>query len=220
MRQPEERSSSNASQAAAYIKQRVISGEFPPGMRLTEEKLAHDIGTSRTPVREAMRVLTADGFLSFKPNSGTYVNTWTTDEVREIFDLRTYFESEIAAAAAPCITEHQLALLESIEIQCEALGAIDNMDKIHARTTLNQAFHRVIAEASGKPKLVAALGNVIEMPIVHQTLMRYSPQQAQRSLTQHREIIDALASADAQWARAAMTCHIRAARFVHLGRDR
>jgi DNA-binding transcriptional regulator YhcF (GntR family) len=93
-----------ARQAYRYIRERVISGAYAPGSRLTEEQLARELGVSRTPVREAVRQLAADGALVLKPNYGIFVGAWSRDEIAQLFDLRVMLESEITALAATNIS--------------------------------------------------------------------------------------------------------------------
>ena len=68
-----------ASRIYSSIKEQIINGHYAPGERLTEQSIAAEFSTSRTPVREAMRQLVADGFADFKPNSGTSVRRWTPE---------------------------------------------------------------------------------------------------------------------------------------------
>ncbi len=210
---------SSAAQALAYIKKRLISGEFASGARLTEEGLARDLGLSRTPVREAIRRLVADGVLRFKPNSGTFVAEWTDDEIRQIFDLRTLLEAQIAEAAALSITPQELAALEEVQRELEAAADRRGDAALQRRSALNRRFHALIAAASRKTRLAGALASAIEMPIVQQTFRRYSAKQATRSLAHHQELLDALRARDPQWARAVMTSHIRAAMHALLRPD-
>ena len=107
------------------IKEQIIDGRYPPGARITEQNVAAQFQTSRTPVREAMRQLVADGFALFKPNSGTVVLQWSPDEVRLIFELCVFIESEIAGHAAARITDDEIAELARIQDAIEA-GGIDN----------------------------------------------------------------------------------------------
>jgi DNA-binding GntR family transcriptional regulator len=206
----------SAAQALAYIRKRLVSGEFASGARLTEEGLARDLGLSRTPVREAIRRLVADGLLRFKPNSGTFVAEWTDDEIRQIFDLRALLETRIAEAAALAITEPELRALEAVQRELDAAAADRSEAGLQRRSALNRRFHALIAAASRKTRLAAALNSAIEMPIVQQTFRRYSPRQAKRSLVHHHELLDALRVRDPVWARAVMTSHIRAAMNVLL----
>ncbi len=205
-----------AHQAYQYIKARVISGSFAPGMRLTEEQLAREIGASRTPVREAMRLLMSDGFLLFKPNVGTFVRSWTPQEIGEIFDLRIVLEAEITRLAGLHIADADIDRLRAIQDQLEAHGANLSFEQLSDINRLNREFHRVIADASRNSRLVTMLTNSIEMPIVQQTFRRYTPMQMQRSFHHHRELIDAFAARDPDWARDVMSCHIHAARQVLL----
>ena len=209
---------SSAAQALAYIRERLVSGEFAAGTRLIEESLARDLGISRTPVREAIRTLVADGFLRFRPNAGAFVAEWSDEDIRQIFDLRTILESQIAEAAALSMTPAQLAGLEATQEKLDRLGAAKTARAIEQRNALNRRFHAVIAEASRKARLAAALNSAISMPIVQQTFRRYTPRQAQRSLAHHHELLDAFRARDPQWARAVMTAHIRAALGAVLGR--
>ena len=201
----------SAAEALQYIKQRVMTGDFAPGSRLTEEGLARDLGLSRTPVREAMRTLVADGFLRFKPNSGTFVAEWSDEDIRQIFDLRTILEGQIAEAAATHMGGAELKSLEALQVRMDQAAAEGGEDGLQRRSALNREFHGLIAAASGHTRLAAALECAIFMPIVQQTFRRYSPQEAARSLAHHRELIDAFRARDPMWARAVMTSHIRAA---------
>jgi DNA-binding GntR family transcriptional regulator len=212
------RQPSAADHAYNYVRERLIAGEFAPGTRLTEWRIAGELGTSRTPVREAMRRLVGDGFLQFQPNYGTFVGTWSAREIGELFDLRALLESEIAGAAALHIRAVQIERLDSLQARIEERGADLDRDNIARIAVLNRDFHLVIAQASDSPRMVAMLTNAIEAPVVQQTFGRYTEGQLQRSFHHHRELIDAFRSGDAAWARAAMSCHVRAARFVMLQR--
>jgi DNA-binding GntR family transcriptional regulator len=208
---------SAADQAYSYVRERVISGDFAAGTRLTEWQVADALGTSRTPVREAMRRLVGDGFLRFQRNYGTFVGTYTAKEIGELFEVRALLESEVAGAAARGISAAQLEQLTVLQAQIEERGADLGRANLARIGALNRDFHLVIAQASGNPRMVGMLTNAIEAPVVQQTFGRYSESQLQRSFHHHRELIDALGARDSSWARDAMSCHVRAARFALLG---
>jgi DNA-binding GntR family transcriptional regulator len=201
-----------AHQVYLVVKERIVDGCYGQGTRLTEQQLAQEFETSRTPVREAMRRLAADGFVDFKPNSGTVVRSWSSEEIRQIFELRVLIEGEIAGLAALHISVEAVQRLRVLQDEMEAAG----MDTSAANTAriapLNREFHRVIASASHDERLVATLANAIEMPIVQRTFRTYTRDELQRSFRQHREMIEAFAAHDAGWARSAMACHIHAAK--------
>lgn len=213
----DQRTASAADQAYAYVRERVISGDFAAGMRLTEWQIADALGTSRTPVREALRRLVSDGFLRFQRNYGTFVGTFTAKDVGELFETRAVLESQVAAAAARHITAAQVEQLAALQDQIEAHGLDLGRQNIARISGLNREFHGLIAQASDSPRMVGMLSNSIEAPVVQQTFSRYSAPQLQRSFQHHRELVDAFRARDAAWARDAMSCHVRAARFAMLG---
>jgi DNA-binding GntR family transcriptional regulator len=208
---------SAADQAYSYVRERVISGDFAAGTRLTEWQIADALGTSRTPVREAMRRLVGDGFLRFQRNYGTFVGTYTAKEIGELFDVRALLESEVAGAAARGISAMQLERLTILQAQIEERGVDLDRNNLARIAALNRDFHLVIAQASESPRMVNMLTNAIQAPVVQQTFRRYSEGQLQRSFHHHRELIDAFRTGDSSWARDAMSCHVRAARFAMLG---
>lgn len=209
-----------AARIYSAIKEQIIDGRHLPGARITEQRIAAEFNTSRTPVREAMRQLVADGFARFKPNSGTVVREWTSEQLVQLFEVRVFIESEIAGHAATRITAQELAELGRLQDAIEARGADISAENTARIAPLNRDFHRILAEASHNERLVAMLASAIEMPIVQQTFRRYTPRQLARSFGYHRELIDALTARDSAWAKAAMSCHIHSAKQVLLGERR
>src|SRR5579864_9777932 len=102
----------NASAAATeLIREAIIDGRLPPGQRLKEEELAQELGISRTPVREALLILQAEGLVTAVPNRGAVVRTYTESDLVDMYELRALLESFAAHQAAKRITEAQLAAL-------------------------------------------------------------------------------------------------------------
>ena len=202
------------------IKEQIIDGRYAPGARMTEQAIAAEFSTSRTPVREAMRQLVADGFARFRPNSGTVVREWTPEQMAQVFELRVFIESEIAGYAATRITAQELAELARLQDEIEAHGPDIGAENTARIGRLNREFHRILAEASRNERLVAMLASAIEVPIVQQTFRRYTTRQLARSFGHHRELIDALAAHDSAWAKSVMSSHIHSAKQTLLGAHR
>jgi len=213
-----ERAGNAADAAYVFVREAVIQGGFAIGSRLTEWQVADSLRMSRTPVREAMRRLVGDGILEFQPNRGTFVRSYSTREIEELFELRVLLEPEVTAAAATKIGTSKLDDLRQLQDQIEERGADSDTSNIVRIGQLNREFHRIIATASDSPRLVRTLSNSIEAPVVQQTFRRYNVEQLQRSFHHHRELIAALAAGDPNWARDVMSCHIRAAKHVMIAK--
>ena len=199
------------------IKEQIIDGRYAPGSRLTEQNIAAEFSSSRTPVREAMRLLVADGFAVFKPNSGTTVRDWAPAQMDEIFDLRVLIESEVAGQAARHIGEADIAIMLALQDDIESRGGDVSLDNTARVGRLNREFHRVLAHASQNERLVTMLASAIEAPIMQQTFRRYTSQQLSRSFGHHRELIDALRVRDSAWAKSVMASHIHSAKHSLIG---
>jgi len=190
----------------------IADGHFAPEARITEQEVAALSGVSRTPVREALRRLHAEGLVRFTPNQGAVVTGWTADDIEEIFELRVVLESHGAYRAASRATPKQVERLKVLaaayetEIGEEKPGYLDRIEK------LNTDFHRELYDAAGSPRLNRALAALLETALVHQTFKTYSTEGLQRSASHHIELAQAVAAHDPEWAGSVMRAHILAAK--------
>jgi DNA-binding GntR family transcriptional regulator len=200
--------------AVDALRAAILHGELRPGARLGEVELAEQLGVSRTPVREALRRLAAEGLVDISPNRGARVVSWSVSELEDIYELRALLESHAATRAASRIDEAELPVLEKLcrdMEQCADPGRGRDLDRLAA---LNTEFHRRILDASGSVRLVALVSSVVQIPLVLRTFHDYSAEALQRSLGHHREIVAALRAGDPQWAGSVMRSHVLAARAV------
>jgi DNA-binding GntR family transcriptional regulator len=194
------------------VRDGIISGRYPAGARVTEQDIAAASGVSRTPVREALRRLQAEGLVDFTPNLGAVVTIWTDADADEVFELRAMLESYGARRAARHATDGQLANLRALaEAQYrESVGRKDGyLDRI---SELNNRFHHAMQDAAGSPRLSRALSSLIEAPLVMKTFHIYTAEDLQRSAQHHLELCSALESKDPDWAASVMSSHVHAAR--------
>lgn len=206
-----------AERAYLDIRAGILAGQHEPGSRLREEELARRIGVSRTPVREALRRLTADGLVEVSANRGAQVVSYTDEDLEEIFDLRALLESHSHARAAELIDDADITRLSELADEMEDLGTCPDSTARDRIAELNREFHGTIIHASGSPRLIGLLQQVVQVPLVHRTFHRYTPEALARSFQHHREIVAALAARDGAWAGAVMRSHVHAARVVLLG---
>jgi DNA-binding GntR family transcriptional regulator len=194
------------------VRSGIIAGRYLAGARLTEQEIATTVGVSRTPVREALRRLDAEGLVEFTPNIGAVVTIWNDADSDEIFDLRAMLESYGARRATVRATDEQIAELRRLA-ELQYRESVDrSAGHLERIGELNSQFHRSMQDAAASPRLVRALAGLIEAPLMMRTFQKYTPEDLQRSAQHHLEIVRALEARDAEWAASVMFSHIHAAR--------
>lgn len=196
------------------VRERIVRGVYPAASRITEQEVAAAAGVSRTPVREALRKLHAEGLLEFIPHQGAIVTEWTKEDRDDVFELRALLESYGAARAARRMSDVGIAQLRQLaedqyhETLSKAPGYLTRIGE------LNSQFHRRIHEFAGSPRLVTALASLIEAPLMMRTFESYEEEDLVRSAAHHLEIVRALESRDGDWSAALMRSHILGSRGV------
>lgn len=200
----------------ARLRSAILGGEYQPAARLGEAELAEFTGSSRTPVREALRRLEAEGLVEVLPHRGARVAEWSPEDLEEIYDLRMLLEGFAALRAAGRIRPKGLDRMEElcglIE-QAAGPGPRQDLDRV---AELNAEFHGIAREAAASARLVTMLNAVVQLPLVVRTFHRYSPEDLARSCAHHRELVAALRCGDGLWAQSVMRAHVLAAKAVLL----
>ncbi|HZR91783.1 MAG TPA: GntR family transcriptional regulator [Gaiellaceae bacterium] len=195
----------NASAAATrVIRDAIVNGQLVPGQRLKEEELARELGISRTPVREALLLLQAEGLVDATPNRGATVRSHDAADLDDLYQLRALLEGYAARRAASRISSEQLAALWA---SCERFDAIAD-DEVRELVKENLLFHNAILDAAGSERTAAMVRNVIELPLVYKSYIWYSPDQKRISGHHHRQITTALQAADGERAELVMKEHV------------
>jgi DNA-binding GntR family transcriptional regulator len=205
----------NASSAATeLIRQAIIDGRLPPGRRLKEEELARELGISRTPVREALLMLHAEGLVDVAPNRGAAVRSHSVEDLDDLYQLRAVLEGYSTRRAATRLTEDDVSSLrESCERFDELLATGAEMG---ALVKENLVFHQTILEGAGSARLTSMVRQVIELPLVYRSYVWYSPEQQRISAHYHAQITRALEARDGERAELVMKEHIFEARDLLL----
>jgi DNA-binding GntR family transcriptional regulator len=214
---PESGNSSSSDEIYLQIRRRLIEGQYPPGSRLIEERLAQDLGVSRTPIRQALARAAAEGLVQLYPNRGAVARSFTQADLLEIYELRSVLEGHAAARAATRISAAQLAELAQIATALEQAQDEQfptHADAIHFLVEQNARFHALIITTGGNQRLAAMLSNVVNVPLQFRSFYWYSPAERERSNFFHRSILNALSQGDADRARAIMQEHIYHGRDV------
>ena len=177
------------------LEEAILEGELKPGERLRAEALAQRFGTSRTPIREALLQLEAQGLVEVEHNRGAVVRTFDKDDLRDLYEVRALIEPHAAARAA---TRIQAPEIERLEQLCDA------EDQLVA----NEEFHRIILEAAQSPRLQVAMRAATGIPRAVRSAFWNDERQKAESLMCHRRLVSAFRVADPALAEATMRMHI------------
>ncbi|WP_430249629.1 GntR family transcriptional regulator [Neorhizobium sp. DAR64860/K0K1] len=190
------------------IRDAILGGRLKPGDHLPEEMLASMTGTSRTPVREALRRLAAEG-LATVSNRHRFVTHFTAEEVSIIFDIRAQHEAYAASIAAQKITPAELDRLQQLIDAMAEIESDSGNAMLQRFLDLNTQFHTVIIVATRSAQLQRLTAPAAALPLilVKQFVMDQKVNVA-RSNAQHRDILAALTARNSEWAAAAMSGHI------------
>jgi DNA-binding GntR family transcriptional regulator len=198
------RAERTADVVARRLAQAILGGELAPGTRLREESLARSFSVSRTPVREALILLSASGLAHLEPNRGATVLQLTAQDVSEVYHLRAVLESESAAMAAGRITPEMSGLLLAI---CDRMGELHE-SPASEQLAADTQFHYTIAEASGSPRLHALVRQVSAIPEAYRSAIPYTGADMGEAERQHRGIAEAIGQRSHGQARRLMRSHV------------
>jgi len=187
------------------LKSKITKGSFEPGSKVLEGRIAEQMGISRTPVREAIRELAAEGFVKMNPNQGIIVNNISIKDLREVLQIRGVLEGLAARLAAPLITEEKIKVLETCN---------ENMEKFISKNNVlafgkeSDKFHSVILEICGNDRLVQIRKNLADQIYRFRNISLRIPGRLESALKEHREITNALKQGDADKADELSRLHI------------
>ena len=174
-------------EVAEQLRQRIFGRQLEPGSWIDELKLCGELGISRTPMREALKVLAVEGLVTMRPRRGAYVTEMSERDVREAYQLLALLESDAAARVSERASAEELAELQALHAQLEA--AIDERERFFA---LNEAFHLRLLELEGnrwRQQIVTDLRRVMKLNR-HHSLFKQG--RLAESLQEHRELMQAL----------------------------
>ncbi len=198
--------------AVVMLRARLASGALAPGDRLGEADLAEELGMSRTPIREALRLLSGEGLVEIEANRGARVADWSEDELVDVFEIRLRLEGLAARRAAEKATPEQVARLHEIatEIAFHARpGAHRDLGKI---AQCNSEFHGELLIIAGSPALSSAVAGVVFLAVLSKTHESFDDEAFRRSVNHHFEIVAAIRSGQGDWAESTMRSHMLSAR--------
>ncbi len=194
------------------LREGILTGKLAPGEQVTEVGIAEQFRVSRTPTREAIRMLEQEGFLVIIPRKGAFVTGIKSHkEITDIFEVRIVLEGLAASLAAEHIRPEQLeGLREQTELIAQCIANAD----VKGCIAIDTSFHRLICEASQNDVLQRILDNLFEQITRFRAASLSGGGRLEAALTEHRELYDAIAVGDSRRA------HDLAVRHLENARDR
>jgi DNA-binding GntR family transcriptional regulator len=192
------------------IRSAILDGRLAPDQPLPETELARQLGTSRTPIREALLLLEREGLVAAQPNRGATVKRYGPEDLKELYELRAVLEGEATRLAAERITDRDLRRLVA---SCDRFGKLRNSsDLLPDLAEENFTFHRAILDAAGSERLSRMVAEVTAVPTIYQSYMTYSPEHRSSVERDHRNITQALRERDGEHGEQLMRAHVLWAR--------
>jgi DNA-binding GntR family transcriptional regulator len=192
-------------EVAERLRQRIFAHELAPGDWIDEQRLADEYGISRTPLREALKVLASEGLVELKPRRGCYVTEISRQDLDDIFPLMAMLEGRCAGDAVRQAKPADIAELNDIHARLES--AADER-RIDAFFEVNQEFHKKIQELAGNRRMLSVIQDLrkaLKLSRLHSLSLEGRLQQ---SLAEHRAIMAAIRARDAASAEKLMHDHI------------
>lgn len=198
-------------EVAAQLRERIFAGVLTPGSFVDELALCAEMAISRTPLREALKVLTAEGLLTYQPRRGCFVSEITERDLDEIFPVIALLEGRCAFEAANNASDADLAALEQLH---------DRLDR-HARARrindyyeVNFAIHEAIITLADNRWLAQVIGDLRKLVKLARLQQLHAPGRLEQSLAEHMTVFAALKARDAEGAEAAMRTHLTRQRIA------
>ncbi len=189
-------------EVAERLRQQIFAGELEPGSWIDELKQCAELGISRTPLREALKVLAAEGLVTMKVRRGAYVTEMSARDVQEAYQLLALLESDAAAKVAETASAEQLLELQSLHAELE-----QQLGQREAFFAANERFHLHLLEIEGNRWRQQIVNDLRRMMKLNRHLSLFKQGRIDESLAEHRALLAALTSRDAPACARLMRAH-------------
>lgn len=192
-------------EVADQLRGRIFAHELAPGAWIDEQSLAKEFGISRTPMREAIKVLAAEGLITMKLRRGAYVTEVNRGDLEQIFTVLSLLEGEAAKEAATKAKESDLNALDDLHLRLEKAAADRDLDLFF---DTNVRFHERIIAIAANPWMTSVIEDLRKVLKLQRKDSLSRSGRLQQSLSEHREILKALLKRDPIAAEQAMRTHL------------
>lgn len=195
------------------LREAIFRGELKSGEHLIENKLSERMNVSRTPIREALRKLEAEGLVNYLPHKGVVVRGFTSDDIIEIYAIRESLEALSINYSVKNITDEEIGRLQELLTMMEGLMAPENSEKLFA---VSQEFNELLVQASRMPRIIKLVATYKEYLKAVRIVTMSNPTRKSKAIQEHREILQAVSERDAHKAEILVRSHLLGAREKYL----
>ncbi|MDI3481058.1 MAG: hypothetical protein PWQ97_713 [Tepidanaerobacteraceae bacterium] len=190
------------------IRQAIFYGELKPGDRLVEKELAEKMRVSRTPIREALRKLEAEGLIKHVPRKGVVVKGFSPEDIIEIYSIRQALEALAITYTVKNITETEI---KKLKVLIEEMAALTEEDETEGLFNTSQEFNDILLKSCKMPRLISLINTYKEYLKRFRMVTMREKERKISALKDHREILQAVIDRDAERARKLVEEHLQKA---------
>lgn len=192
-------------EVAAQIRQMIRDGLFQRGQKIDETYLGESMGVSRTPVRESLRILQAEGLVDLIPHKGSFVSQPPLDEIRDMFEVMEILEGTCARLATQDLRQKDFKKIEALHRELEK--HYQHRDH-EAYLSVNNDFHMLIQDLTGNKILKEVINGLRQKILLYRHRQLYHLDRFDQSIREHRQILEAFRKRDSLLAETSMKQHL------------
>ena len=195
-----------ATRVAEEVRRLIRANQLVSGQRLSEQRLCERLGVSRTPLREALRILSVEGLVTISPNKGARVAESSIEDTFHMFEAMGVLEGSFARLAAEKLTDTDLEKMEKLH---EQLVISHRNGDPESYMSWNREFHEFVQEKAGNPVLSRIVSGLRDVILLHRYRQIYRPGRFDESMEEHRRLIEAFRARDSERAERLMQTHLQ-----------
>jgi DNA-binding GntR family transcriptional regulator len=190
----------------AELRRMIASGAMRPGERIVQDALALELGVTRVPLREALKILEGEGQVSYQAHHGYVVALLSLSDLLEVYRIREILEAEAVRTAIPLMTAEDIDRFEEAALDVETAAA--SVD-VSAMTRANRRFHATLIEACALPRLVRIVRQLWDATEVYRAVYYTDEANRDRAIDEHRRLVEAVKAGDSEQTLAMLDVHRR-----------
>lgn len=193
-----------------YLRQLVLARELKPGEKVDVDRLARNLGVSRTPVKDALNRLAAEGLVTIRSRRGTYITSFEPDDLQEMLEVRQALEAHAARMGAPNVDPSMLERLRATlrDFERDFQHDSDVHNRYEEFLHLDRAFHHAVAETAGVSRLVEMVDDLNRNLSLARVYLARADTELASVHAEHRAILTAFERRDGEAAAAAVAAHL------------